>query len=92
MLARSPTDMQISCERGCRRPHQLTFYSVLAEGSTHSEPALVDWLRVEFGVERAGEALLTPHVLSFDEFAAEVRRVRSGPTHPRGGLVQHLAR
>ena len=46
-------------------------------------PAVLEWLRVEFGVGKPSQKLADPTGLSADDFAAEVRKVR-GRSAPLG--------
>lgn len=40
--------------------------------------SLLDWLRIELGVDKPGLKLSVPHELDFETFASEVKTRRSG--------------
>ena len=51
---------------------------------------LLDWLRVEFGMEKAGTKLNAPHGIDFDAFLAEVKKRRAGPSTTTAAELRRL--
>lgn len=56
----------------------------------HAVRALMEWLRVEFGIESPGTKLSAPDELAFDGFVGEVKRRRAGRASVTSAELQAL--